>query len=138
MTDGAWLCKNCWLKEAPADRVCASCKKGVDAVSRWMKSKRIEDGAWLCMKCWWKEAPADRVCASCKKGVDAVNRWMKSKRIEDAPWLCMKCYSKEVRTSRFLPFLSHERARTTSSAPVRFLTHRATFSFPVLRRPPTS
>ena len=58
VTVGAWLCKKCWDKEAPADRVCASCDAGVDAVSgtsQWHKSKRIEGEPWLCNACYWRE-----------------------------------------------------------------------------------
>ena len=54
-TDGAWLCKKCWDKEAPADRVCASCEAGVDAVLAWRKSKRIEGASWLCKPCYDRE-----------------------------------------------------------------------------------
>jgi hypothetical protein len=54
-TDGAWLCKKCWGKEAPADRVCALCPAGVDAVLSWRKSKRIESAPWLCMACYLRE-----------------------------------------------------------------------------------
>ena len=54
-TDGAWLCMKCWLKEAPADRVCASCEKGVDTVKSWRQSKRIEDEPWLCLPCYKRE-----------------------------------------------------------------------------------
>ena len=54
-TDGAWLCKKCWSKEAPADRVCALCKKGVGAVLSWYKSKRIEGAPWLCKPCYNRE-----------------------------------------------------------------------------------
>ena len=133
-TDGAWLCMKCWLKEAPADRVCASCEKGVDTVKSWLKSKRIEGEPWLCSKCWHKEAPADRVCASYEKGVDTVKSWRQSKRIEDEPWLCLPCYKREVRTSLSFPLLSRERERATSSATVRFSAHRAPFALPVLRR----
>ena len=50
-TDGAWLCWKCWAKEAPADRVCASCEKGVDTVKSWQPSKRIEGAPWLCKSC---------------------------------------------------------------------------------------
>ena len=71
-TDGAWLCQKCWAKEAPADRVCASCEKGVDTVKSWQQSKLIEGAPWLCGPCYKREAPADRVCASCEKGVDTV------------------------------------------------------------------
>ena len=134
LTDGAWLCKKCWEKEAPADRVCASCEKGVDAVSSWRKSKRIEGAPWLCKSCFEREAPADRVCASCEKGVDTVKSWQPSKRIEGAPWLCNACYKREVRTSLSFPLLSRERERATSSATVRFSAHRAPFALPVLRR----
>ena len=59
-TDGAWLCKKCWDKEAPADRVCASCEKGVDAVSAWCKSKRIEGAPWLCNACYKREVRTSR------------------------------------------------------------------------------
>ena len=51
-TDGAWLCKKCWDKEAPADRVCASCEKGVDTVKSWQPSKLIEGAPWLCSACF--------------------------------------------------------------------------------------
>ena len=51
-TDGAWLCMKCWHKEAPADRVCASCEKGVDTVKSWQPSKRIEGAPWLCDPCF--------------------------------------------------------------------------------------
>ena len=54
-TDGAWLCMKCWLKEAPADRVCASCEKGVDTVKSWQPSKRIEGAPWLCGPCYKRE-----------------------------------------------------------------------------------
>ena len=54
-TDGAWLCKKCWDKEAPADRVCASCDKGVDTVKSWQPSKRIEGAPWLCNPCFKRE-----------------------------------------------------------------------------------
>ena len=54
-TDGAWLCKKCWDKEAPADRVCASCEKGVDTVKSWQPSKRIEGAPWLCCACYMRE-----------------------------------------------------------------------------------
>ena len=54
-TDGAWLCMKCWLKEAPADRVCASCEKGVDTVKSWQPSKRIEGAPWLCCACYMRE-----------------------------------------------------------------------------------
>ena len=54
-TDGAWLCWKCWAKEAPADRVCASCEKGVDTVKSWRQSKRIEDEPWLCLPCYKRE-----------------------------------------------------------------------------------
>ena len=133
-TDGAWLCWKCWAKEAPADRVCASCEKGVDTVKLWLKSKLIEGEPWLCSKCWHKEAPADRVCASCEKGVDTVKSWRPSKRIEGEPWLCKSCSDREVRTSLSFPLLSRERERATSSATVRFSAHRAPFALPVLRR----
>jgi hypothetical protein len=59
-TDGAWFCKKCWDKEAPADRACASCEKGVDAVLSWHKSKRIEGAPWLCMSCYLHEVRASR------------------------------------------------------------------------------
>jgi hypothetical protein len=59
-TDGAWLCKKCWKKEAPADRVCASCEAGVDAVKAWHKSKRIEGTPWLCKPCYNREVRASR------------------------------------------------------------------------------
>ena len=59
-TDGAWLCKKCWGKEAPADRVCASCPAGVDTVSAWRKSKRIEGAPWLCNPCYCREVRASR------------------------------------------------------------------------------
>jgi Zn ribbon nucleic-acid-binding protein len=59
-TDGAWLCKKCWGKEAPADRVCALCPAGVDAVLSWRKSKRIEGAPWLCMACYIREVRASR------------------------------------------------------------------------------
>ena len=133
LTDGAWLCMKCWHKEAPADRVCASCEKGVDTVKSWQPSKLIEGAPWLCSVCAKREAPADRVCASCEKGVDTVKSWQLSKRIEGAPWLCGPCYSREVRTSLSFPLLSRERERATFSATVRFSAHRAPFSFPVLR-----
>ena len=132
-TDGAWLCMKCWLKEAPADRVCASCEKGVDTVKLWLKSKLIEGEPWLCSKCWHKEAPADRVCASCEKGVDTVKSWRPSKRIEGEPWLCKSCSDREVRTSLSFPLLSRECERATSSATVRFSAHRAPIALPVLR-----
>jgi Zn ribbon nucleic-acid-binding protein len=54
-TDGAWLCLKCWKKDAPADRVCASCNKGVGAVLSWQKSKRIEGAPWLCNGCYLRE-----------------------------------------------------------------------------------
>jgi hypothetical protein len=54
-TAGAWLCKKCWGKDAPADRVCALCKKGVGAVLSWHKSKRIEGAPWLCKPCYNRE-----------------------------------------------------------------------------------
>lgn len=54
-TDGTWLCKKCWDKEAPADRVCASCEKGVDTVKSWQPSKRIEGAPWLCNACFKRE-----------------------------------------------------------------------------------
>ena len=54
-TDGAWLCNKCWHKEAPADRVCASCEKGVDTVSSWQPSKLIEGAPWLCYACYSRE-----------------------------------------------------------------------------------
>ena len=124
-TDGAWLCMKCWHKEAPADRVCALCEKGVDTVKRWYKSKLIEGAPWLCNACYKREAPADRVCASCEKGVDTVKSWRPSKRIEGAPWLCNACYKREVRTSLSFPLLSRERERATSSTPVQlWLTAR--------------
>jgi hypothetical protein len=50
----------CWKKEAPADRVCASCPAGVDAVSAWCKSKRIEGAPWLCMGCYKREVRTPR------------------------------------------------------------------------------
>jgi len=61
-TDGAWFCKKCWDKEAPADRVCASasCETGVDAVLSWCKSKRIEGAPWLCNVCYKREVRASR------------------------------------------------------------------------------
>ena len=59
-TDGAWLCKKCWKKEAPADRVCASCEAGVDAVKAWHKSKRIEGAPWLCNACYLREVRTSR------------------------------------------------------------------------------
>ena len=59
-TDGAWLCKKCWDKEAPADRVCASCEAGVDAVKAWHKSKRIEGAPWLCNACYIREVRTSR------------------------------------------------------------------------------
>ena len=59
-TDGAWFCLKCWNKEAPADRVCASCETGVDAVSSWRKSKRIEGAPWLCKACYNHEVRASR------------------------------------------------------------------------------
>ena len=58
--DGAWLCKKCWNKEAPADRVCASCPAGVDAVLSWHKSKRIEGAPWLCKPCYEREVRTPR------------------------------------------------------------------------------
>ena len=54
-TDGAWLCMKCWHKEAPADRVCALCEKGVDTVKSWQPSKRIEGAPWLCGACYARE-----------------------------------------------------------------------------------
>ena len=132
-TDGAWLCNKCWAKEAPDDRVCASCEKGVDTVNSWHKSKLIEGAPWLCNPCYIREAPADRVCASCEKGVATVKGWHKSKLIEGAPWLCKSCFEREVRTSLSFPLLSRERERATSSATVRFSAHRAPFALPVLR-----
>ena len=54
-TDGAWLCAKCYGKEAPADRVCASCEKGVDTVKSWRPSKRIEGAPWLCGACFKRE-----------------------------------------------------------------------------------
>lgn len=54
-TDGAWLCQKCWAKEAPADRVCASCEKGVDTVKSWQPSKLIEGAPWLCNACYKRE-----------------------------------------------------------------------------------
>ena len=54
-TDGAWLCMKCWHKEAPADRVCALCEKGVDTVKSWQPSKRIEGAPWLCCACYMRE-----------------------------------------------------------------------------------
>jgi len=54
-TAGAWLCKKCWKKDAPADRACALCKKGVDTVLSWHKSKRIEGAPWLCKPCYNRE-----------------------------------------------------------------------------------
>ena len=57
---GAWLCKKYWGKEAPPDRVCASCNAGVDAVSAWVKSKRIEGEPWLCKKCYNREVRTPR------------------------------------------------------------------------------
>ena len=59
-TAGAWICKKCWDKEAPADRVCASCPAGVDTVSSWRKSKRIEGAPWLCISCYHREVRASR------------------------------------------------------------------------------
>ena len=59
-TAGAWLCKKCWAKEAPADRVCASCPAGVDAVKDWRKSKRIEGAPWLCKACYDREVRTSR------------------------------------------------------------------------------
>ena len=59
-TDGAWLCGKCSSKEAPADRACASCKAGVDAVSAWRKSKRIEGAPWLCKPCYNHEVRTPR------------------------------------------------------------------------------
>ena len=59
-TDGAWLCKKCWGKEAPADRVCASCEAGVDTVPAWRKSKRIEGAPWLCKACYSHEVRTPR------------------------------------------------------------------------------
>ena len=59
-TDGAWLCLKCWKKDAPADRVCASCKAGVDTVKAWCKSKRIEGAPWLCNPCYLREVRASR------------------------------------------------------------------------------
>ena len=54
-TAGAWICMKCYLKEAPADRACASCPAGVGAVSAWYKSKRIEGAPWLCKPCYNRE-----------------------------------------------------------------------------------
>jgi hypothetical protein len=59
-TAGAYLCAKCWGKEAPADRVCASCPAGVDTVSAWRKSKRIEGAPWLCKACYKREVRASR------------------------------------------------------------------------------
>jgi hypothetical protein len=59
-TDGAYLCAKCWAKEAPADRVCASCEAGVDTVLSWCKSKRIEGAPWLCNGCSCREVRASR------------------------------------------------------------------------------
>ena len=59
-TAGAWLCLKCWRKEAPADRVCASCPAGVDTVLSWRKSKRIEGAPWLCNPCYLREVRASR------------------------------------------------------------------------------
>ena len=59
-TDGAWLCKKCWDKEAPADRVCASCEAGVDKVKSWQTSKRIEGAPWLCGACYKREVRTPR------------------------------------------------------------------------------
>ena len=59
-TAGAYLCAKCWGKEAPADRVCASCEAGVDTVSAWRKSKRIEGAPWLCKACYKREVRASR------------------------------------------------------------------------------
>jgi hypothetical protein len=58
--DGAWFCMKCWRKEAPADRVCASCEAGVDTVLSWCKSKRIEGAPWLCKACYNHEVRASR------------------------------------------------------------------------------
>ena len=98
-----------------------------------MLKSRFTAGAYLCAKCWGKEAPADRVCASCPAGVDTVLAWCKSKRIEGAPWLCKACYSIEVRTPRFFPLLSRERATRDVLGHGSSLAHRAPFAFPVLR-----
>jgi len=52
LIEGApWLCGACFKREAPADRVCASCEKGVDTVKSWQPSKRIEGAPWLCKSC---------------------------------------------------------------------------------------
>ena len=52
LIEGApWLCNVCAKREAPADRVCASCEKGVDTVKSWQPSKRIEGAPWLCNAC---------------------------------------------------------------------------------------
>ena len=59
-TAGAYLCAKCWAKEAPADRVCASCETGVDAVLSWCKSKRIEGAPWLCNVCYKHEVRTPR------------------------------------------------------------------------------
>ena len=59
-TDGAWLCAKCYGKEAPADRVCASCPAGVDTVLAWCKSKRIEGAPWLCKACYSIEVRTPR------------------------------------------------------------------------------
>jgi len=59
-TDGAWLCLKCWKKEAPADRVCASCEAGVDTVLCWCKSKRMEGAPWLCKGCSCREVRTSR------------------------------------------------------------------------------
>ena len=59
-TEDAWLCGKCWKKEAPADRVCASCNAGVDAVSSWHTSKRIEGAPWLCGACHKREVRTPR------------------------------------------------------------------------------
>ena len=59
-TAGAWICMKCYLKEAPADRVCASCPAGVDTVLAWCKSKRIEGAPWLCKACYSIEVRTPR------------------------------------------------------------------------------
>jgi Zn ribbon nucleic-acid-binding protein len=59
-TAGAWICMKCYLKEAPADRVCASCKAGVDTVKAWCKSKRIEGAPLLCIACYNREVRRSR------------------------------------------------------------------------------
>jgi hypothetical protein len=59
-TAGAYLCAKCWRKDAPADRVCASCDKGVDTVKDWRKSKRIKGAPWLCIACYIHEVRTPR------------------------------------------------------------------------------